>query len=154
MAPEILNRVDLILGREARSHLVHSEFARHRFRGVPTITGQHHGSQPEALQFLQDAARLRPDLVTQQNPADQSARNYPDFAQLRRCRRKLLRPGGERAVFEEFATSQHERGPLKLAPQPLSGEGFKLFHCELPDVVRSRVTHDRACDWVMRLRLQ
>ena len=111
---EGLNDGDLLLRFQFGTDVVELEFFFQMFGIGFAVAGQHHGSQPFATELLHDRARLRPDVVAQQDATDQIPVGQPDLGKAGLGRLHLGQDLRDCALTEPFAPS--EQNPAAFMP--------------------------------------
>ncbi len=115
-----------MLRLQLRPHVIELQFRAQMPGGGVTVAGQHHRVQTFIAQLRHDVGRLRADVITQNNPADQVVTRDPDFGKPRfrgGHRGNQLRPFARR---EPFAAAQQAVSAVVPGFQSLAGDGFKL----------------------------
>jgi hypothetical protein len=71
------NDPQLLLGRQLREHLVNRELLAQMLSCGPAVAGQNNAPQTFGPDFIQHAPRLRPDIIAENEPAEELARGDP-----------------------------------------------------------------------------
>ena len=145
---EALDGLHFFLGLQFRPHLIHGQLLAEMLARFAPVAGQHHAAQTERTQFLHHAARLRPQVVPQQHPAQQILEDKPD---LGHAFLRLGNGGKNHRVAEvgydlgdPIAFAQAHAVPFHHRLQARAGNGFQIGNLDQRDALLLAVARDGA----------